>query len=285
MIIDGKRIAEEYKSEIKEEIKALGGRPPGLGFIVVGDHPPSQTYITMKSRACEDVGIHSVVVQLEEKTSENALISAIDQLNQDPSIDGILVQQPLPLHLNTSKIVEAILPEKDVDGFHPLNLGRLMLGDTKGFIPCTPLGIFHLMEKYQIDPDSKRVVILGRSNIVGKPLANLLLQKKKGCNATVTILHSKSQNFHQICAQGDIVIAALGTPELITEHSIKPGAIVIDVGINRIMKEGKHCIVGDVNFERVSKVASQITPVPGGVGPMTIVMLLMNTLKSRKRRS
>ncbi|MDN3504215.1 MAG: bifunctional methylenetetrahydrofolate dehydrogenase/methenyltetrahydrofolate cyclohydrolase FolD [Rhabdochlamydiaceae bacterium] len=284
MIIDGKKIAAEYRKEIQDEIKSMGGRPPGLAVILVGKDPASETYVKNKQKACSEVGIVSKTYNLDENIEEAELLATIQMLNLDPEIDGILVQQPLPDHLNTMKIVEEVLPEKDVDGFHPLNLGRVMIGDPRGFVPCTPLGILKLMEKSNIDPDSKRVVIVGRSNIVGKPLASLLMQKRNGCNATVTVVHSKSQNFHKICAHAEILITAIGKPEFITDKYIQKGAIVIDVGINRVTQNGKSTLVGDVDFEKASQVASQITPVPGGVGPMTIAMLLYNTLKSRKNR-
>ncbi len=280
-LIDGKQIAQEIRAEIKSEIARIAGREPGLAFVLVGDHTPSLTYVNMKKKGCEEVGIRSKVIHLPESIAEEKLIKEIELLNSDPSIDGILVQQPLPSAISTVKVVESIDPEKDVDGFHPHNLGKLMMGQKGGFIPCTPLGILKLLEKNGLSAEGKHVVVVGRSLIVGRPLAMLLSQNRPHCNATVTLAHSKTENLSAICKQADILIAAVGRPHLIRAEMVKEGAVVIDVGINR--NETGH-IVGDVDFENVKTIASMITPVPGGVGPMTIAMLLSNTLLSYKQR-
>ena len=280
-LIDGKQIAQEIRAELKQEIQRIDGRQPGLAFILIGEDPASQAYVRMKKKGCQEVGIYSEVLELPESISEKDLLGEIEKLNQAPHIDGILVQQPFPHQLSTSRIVQAIDPAKDVDGFHPMNLGKLLIGQEGGFIACTPLGIAKLLEKSGIDATGKHVVIVGRSNIVGKPLAAILIQKKPFCNATVTIAHSATENLASICQSADILIAALGKPRFIKRDMVKKGAVVVDVGINRT--EEKH-LVGDVDFEAVKDICSAITPVPGGVGPMTIAMLLSNTLLSYKRR-
>ena len=278
-LIDGKRISKEIREELKKEICLLKGRKPGLAFILVGEDPASEAYVRMKKKGCFEAGIHSETIALPETISEEALLIEIERLNTSDIIDGILVQQPLPSHLSESKIVNAILPEKDVDGFHPMNLGKLLLGEDTGFAACTPLGIMKLLEKSNIDPKGKHVVIVGRSNIVGKPLAALLVQKKPFANATVTLAHSQTKDLSTICRSADILVAAIGRAHFITEDMVKEGATVIDVGINRENKK----LVGDVDFDPVKNKAAAITPVPGGVGPMTIAMLLSNTLLSYKR--
>lgn len=275
-ILDGKKIALEIRSEIKDK---LGGTQPGLAFILIGDDPASKTYVGMKEKACKEVGFHSRIIRFPEDVTEEQLINKIDQLNHDEKIHGILVQQPLPSHISTKKVVEATLPEKDVDGFHPINLGKAMMGEDTGFLPCTPLGILTLLGRSDIDPAGKHVVIVGRSNIVGKPLAAMLAQKKPGCNATVTLAHSRTRDLGHVCRTADILISAIGRPHYITADMVHEGAIVIDVGINRV--QGK--LVGDVDYANVAPKASFITPVPGGVGPMTIAMLLYNTYKSFQR--
>ena len=277
MLIDGKKIALEIQSEIKGRIDKIQGRKPGLAFILVGYHPASLSYIRGKRKACRDTGIHSSVVELPASIAERDVLLEIERLNRDPSIDGILVQLPLPSHMNERKITSAIDPQKDVDGFHPVNVGKMLLGEEDGFFPCTPRGICVLLQKYQISAAGKHVVIIGRSNIVGKPLAAMLMQKKAGCNATVTVVHSQSERLKELVLSADIVVAAIGKALFIKQDMVRPGAVVIDVGINR-MPNGK--LVGDVDFEAVSKIASFITPVPGGVGPMTIAMLMQNTLES-----
>lgn len=279
-LINGKEIAKKIREELKKQIDLLKNRKPGLAFILVGEDIPSQTYVRMKKKACLEIGIHSETLKLPESTSEKELLFHIHTLNQNENIDGILVQQPLPKHLSESKIVEAILPQKDVDGFHPINIGKLLLGGTDGLSPCTPLGVIELLKSCKIDPSGQHVVIIGRSNIVGKPLAALLIQKKPYANATVTLAHSQTKNLENICQKADILIAAIGKPHFIKPNFIKEGAIVIDVGINRVNDK----IVGDVDFETVKNKTSVITPVPGGVGPMTIAMLLSNTLLSYQRR-
>lgn len=280
-LINGKQTAKEIREELKKEIDSLEGRKPGLAFILIGEEPASQTYVRMKKKRCEEIGIHSEILRLAPSISEKDLLSEIERLNLSEIIDGILVQQPLPSHISESKVVNAILPEKDVDGFHPLNIGQLLLGEEGGLIACTPLGIMKLLEKNGIDPTGKHAVIVGRSNIVGKPLAALLMQKKPFANATVTIAHSYTQDLQSICKTADVLVAAMGKPNFINGDMVKKGATVIDVGINRI----NNCLVGDVDFETVKKKCGAITPVPGGVGPMTIATLLSNTLLSYKRRA
>lgn len=279
MIIDGKKIAQEIREEIKTEISKLSGSP-GLTFVLVGNDPASRTYVGMKKKGCAHVGIRSNVIELPESVSQTELLNTIEDLNQDPNVDGILVQLPLPKQIDENKVMLTIDPMKDVDGFHPVNVGKMLLGDESGFLPCTPHGIKVLLEKSKIDPAHKHVVVVGRSNIVGKPLAAIMVQKKPYCNATVTIAHSGTKDLAQITRQADILVAAIGKEHFIKKEMVKPKAVVIDVGINRITKQGKSMLVGDIDFDEVSKVASHITPVPGGVGPMTITILLQNTLKS-----
>lgn len=276
-IIDGKKIAEEIINSIKDDIsKNVGVNKIGLAFILVGEDSASQTYVKMKKSACARVGILSLDYELPKTISENELVRLIQKLNSDPKVHGILVQQPFPSHINTKKIVLSVDPKKDVDGFHPLNLGKMMVGDKDCFYPCTPYGIKILLEKAQVEVEKKHVVICGRSNIVGKPLANLLVQNEKGGNATVTLTHTLTQNLPFYTRQADILISAVGKPNFIKEDMVKDGVVVIDVGINRINNK----IVGDVDYEKVFPKASRITPVPGGVGPMTIASLLTNTYKS-----
>ncbi|CCB88811.1 bifunctional methylenetetrahydrofolate dehydrogenase/methenyltetrahydrofolate cyclohydrolase FolD [Simkania negevensis] len=279
-LIDGKRIAQEIREELKQEINLLKGRKPGLAFILVGEDPASEAYVRMKKKGCLETGIYSEVLELPASVSEEALLKHISVLNEDEKIDGILVQQPLPSHISESKVIQAVKPEKDVDGFHPMNIGKLLLGEEGGFAACTPLGVMQLLERSAIDPGGKHVVIVGRSNIVGKPLAALLVQKKPYANATVTIAHSRTENLTEVCRSADILVAAIGKAHFIESKMVKVGSVVIDVGINRVDKK----IVGDVNFEAVKEQCSAITPVPGGVGPMTIAMLLSNTLLSYKLR-
>ena len=278
MIIDGKALAKQKRVEmtqIVQELKAMGVTP-GLAVVLVGEDPASEIYVRNKHKACEEVGIYSRVIKLPEDTKEEDLLKLIDELNQDSALDGILVQLPLPKQIDSDKVIERILPNKDVDGFHPVNAGKLLTGQA-GFVSCTPLGILELIKSTGIDISGKEAVVIGRSNIVGKPVAHLLLQE----NATVTICHSKTKNLKEVCQRADILVAAIGKPQLITADYVKEGAVVIDVGINRL-PDGK--LVGDVAFETVKEKASYITPVPGGVGPMTITMLLANTLLSAKNR-
>jgi len=279
LIIDGKKIAAEIEKTIKSAVEKLHGRKPALAFILVGEHPASISYIKRKKKKCQEVGILSIDHELNKTTSEEKLLVLISQLNQDPMIDGILVQLPLPSHIHTEKILEAIDPKKDVDGFHPLNVGRLLLGEKNGFFPCTPYGITILLKRANIDTKGKHVVIVGRSNIVGKPLAALLMQKADGANATVTVAHSATKNLKEICRSADILIAAMGSAHFIKANMVREGAVVIDVGINRLDDK----LVGDVDFESVAPKCQAISPVPGGVGPMTIAMLLSNTLLSYQR--
>ncbi|KAF3361640.1 Bifunctional protein FolD [Chlamydiales bacterium STE3] len=286
MIIDGKRIAAQIQDEIAKEIASFSGRKPCLAVILVGSHPASEIYVKRKTEACEKAGIQSRKILLPIPISEKDLLEQIESLNQDNNVDGILVQLPLPKNINSSTILQAILPEKDVDGFHPFNVGKLLIGDTDGFSPCTPLGIQVLLAKLGIEVAGKHVAIIGRSNIVGKPMASLLMQSNPQANATVTILHSQSENLSAICKTCDIVIIAIGKPLFLKKEMVKPGAVVIDVGINRIEDPSKKSgfrLVGDADFENLVNHCSYITPVPGGIGPMTIAMLLSNTLKSYKQ--
>ncbi len=278
-LLDGKRVADHIVKELKKKIGTFT-RPPGLAFVLLGNDPGSETYVRMKKKKCLEVGIVSKDHQFPNDITESELTDHIESLNRDPTIDGILIQQPFPKHLKTSTIMEKVDRDKDIDGFNPINMGRLLLGETNGFVPCTPLGIQRLLLAYDISLAGKHVVILGRSNIVGKPLAALLMQKNPEANATVTVAHTGTKHLREITLSADILIAAMGTPHFVTAPYVKKGAVVVDVGINR---EGSK-IVGDVEFDGVSKVASHITPVPGGVGPMTIAMLLANTVLSYERK-
>lgn len=279
MIIDGKAIAKSIENSLKEATLHIKGRKPALAFVLVGDNPASIAFIRMKKKKCHEVGILSLDLELPSTISEDYLLEEIARMNANEQIDGILVQLPLPGHIKVEKILESIDPKKDVDGFHPLNMGRLLLGEKRGFFPCTPYGISILLHHSGIKVTGKHVVILGRSNIVGKPLAALLMQKDPNANATVTVAHSGTENLKSVCLSADILIAAIGKPHFVKADMVKEGAVVIDVGINRI--GGK--IVGDVDFEQVASKCSHITPVPGGVGPMTIAMLLSNTILSYQR--
>jgi len=277
-IIDGKAIAAKIREEIAAGVAALKdkGVTPGLAVVLVGDDPASQVYVRMKEQACEKAGIFSDEHKLPAETSEAQLLALIDELNRDPRIDGILVQLPLPKQIDESKILEAISPKKDVDGFHPYNVGRLVTGNPL-FQPCTPYGVMKMIEHTGIDLTGKEVVVVGRSNIVGKPVALMCLAR----HATVTICHSRTKDLAAQVAKADVLIAAVGRAEMIKGAWIKPGAVVIDVGVNRV---GEKKLVGDVEFDAALQRAGAITPVPGGVGPMTITMLLYNTLESAKRR-
>lgn len=284
-IIDGKKAAAEIRAELKAEVDKLinTGKPiPGLAAILVGENPASEVYVRSKGKACEDIGMNSKTERLPSEISEQKLLSVISKYNADKNFNGILVQLPLPKHINEDKIIEAILPEKDVDGFHPVNVGCLSIGkDT--LLPCTPAGIQELLVRYQIPIKGMHVVVVGRSNIVGKPIANILLQKKENANAVVTICHSAAKDISYYTKQADILIAAIGQPNFVKGSMLSEGVAVIDVGINRVTDASHpkgYKIVGDVDFDEASKKASFITPVPGGVGPMTIAMLLKNTLKA-----
>jgi methylenetetrahydrofolate dehydrogenase (NADP+) / methenyltetrahydrofolate cyclohydrolase len=287
-IIDGKKIAADIKNEVQEaaaRLKKESNIVPGLGFILVGEDPASQSYVKSKGKACSELGFHSETLQLPEKTSEKEVLSLIRAWNNDRNIHGILVQLPLPSHINEQHVIETIDPRKDVDGFHPMNVGRLVIG-LDGFKPCTPVGIQELLKRSNIDPAGKHVVVVGRSNIVGKPIANMMLQKQLGANAIVTVAHTATHDLRHYIADADILIAAAGKAGMITGEMLKPGAVVIDVGINRIpdpsSKTGTR-LVGDVDFASASLVASAITPVPGGVGPMTIALLMRSTLIAAER--
>lgn len=290
MIINGKKIAEAIQQEIKEAIGAIPPerRRPCLAVVLAGNHPPSQIYVKRKNEACESVGIRSIKRHLDESVTEKELLHEIDLLNRDPSIDGILVQLPLPPQINPTVITESISPEKDVDGFHPLNVGKMLIGEADGFLPCTPLGIQVLIERSGIDISNKHVLIIGRSNIVGKPMAALLMQKRADKNTTVTVVHRECPYAKTFSQHADIIIIAIGQPHFLKASMIKKGAVIIDVGINKIpdpTKKSGYQIVGDVDFDDVKDKCSYITPVPGGVGPMTIAMLLSNTLLSYEKRN
>lgn len=286
-IIDGKAIAEQIRNEIKQEtarLKAERGFVPGLAFILVGENPASQVYVKMKGKACEEAGFHSITERMPATTSEKELLAKVAEFNSDPKIHGLLVQLPLPRHINEQRVIESIDPAKDVDGFHPMSIGKLVIGlDT--FRSCTPAGIQELLIRSGNDPSGKHVVVVGRSNIVGKPVANILLQKQPGANAVVTVAHTGAKDLTPYTQAADILIAAVGKAEVITGAMLKKGSVVIDVGINRIddpSARNGYRIVGDVHFASASEVAGAITPVPGGVGPMTIAMLLSNTLKAAR---
>lgn len=286
-IIDGKSIAQQVRGELTEEIARLKGRGivPGLGVVLVGDDPASRSYVTGKEKACHEIGIFSDEHRLPASTTQAELMAVVHRLNADPRIHGILVQLPLPKPLRESEVLLAIDPDKDVDGFHPINVGRMVIGE-KAFLPCTPHGVVQMLIRSGVTLDGAHVVVVGRSNIVGKPLANLLMQKSPYGNATVTVCHTRTRDIGYHTRQADIVVAAAGRPNTITADMIREGAVVIDVGVNRIedatRKQGFR-LVGDVDFEAVKHKASMITPVPGGVGPMTITMLLYNTVESAKR--
>lgn len=273
IILDGHKAAEDLYLRIRSHIRK--DHPPSIAMVLVGEHAPSLTYVTMKQKAAAKIGMRSEVIHLPENISEEALIHQIAILNEGP-IHGILVQMPLPKHINTQKVIAALSPHKDVDGLHPYNAGLLSLGQEGGFIPCTPLGIHHLLHFYKIPLNGQHVVILGRSILVGRPLATLLSQKSMGGQATVTLAHSQSHNLEEICRSADILIAAMGAPLFVKEHMVKQGAVVVDVGITRVGQK----LVGDVDFEALRSKCSALSPVPGGVGPMTIACLLANTLKA-----
>jgi methylenetetrahydrofolate dehydrogenase (NADP+) / methenyltetrahydrofolate cyclohydrolase len=283
-LINGKTIAHKIEEEIAGVIKTFTHRPPGLAFILVGDAPASRSYIEAKKKKCRDVGILSFDREFTADVSEVKLLDEIAHLNKNPAVDGILIQLPLPPHISSTRIMEAVSPEKDVDGFHPLNMGKMLIGENGGFFPCTPLGIITLLAHSKIAVSGKHVVIVGRSNIVGKPLAALLMQKAPHCNATVTLAHSYTENLAALCRSADILIAALGKPHSITREMTNERMIIVDVGINRIKRDDKEVLVGDVDFAQIAPHVTAITPVPGGVGPMTIAMLLSNTLLSYQRR-
>jgi methylenetetrahydrofolate dehydrogenase (NADP+) / methenyltetrahydrofolate cyclohydrolase len=287
-LIDGRAIAEKVYVDLRREIAELKakGVTPGLAVILVGDNPASRAYVRSKDKMCRELGLHSLKLELPESTTQGELLRRVEELNRDPSIHGILVQSPPPEHINEAAIVRALDPRKDVDGFHPENVAKLVLDDPTAFVPCTPLGVQRLLIESKIDINGAHVVVIGRSMIVGKPLALLLMQKNRSGNATVTVVHSRSRDLTQITRSGDIVVAAIGRPEFVKADHVREGAVVIDVGINRVQdatSERGYRLVGDVAFDEVSKKASTITPVPGGVGPMTIAMLMANTVKAARQ--
>lgn len=278
-LIDGKKLANKIHAKVAKEVEALKSEKnitPGLAVILVGDNPASQAYVKMKARACKEVGFYSIVHEMPSSITQDEIIATIEMMNNNPRIDGILVQLPLPKHIDTTKILEVVDPKKDVDGFHPYNVGRMVTG-LDSFVACTPLGVMEMFKEYNIELQGKDVCVVGASNIVGKPMANLLVN----ANATVTTTHIYTRDLASHTSKADIVIVGAGVPNLIKKDMVKDGAIVIDIGINKI-DSGK--LVGDVNFDEVAPKCSYITPVPGGVGPMTIAMLLANTLKSAKNR-
>ena len=288
ILLDGRQTSAKIKQEIAEvvsKMKKQNNRPPHLAAVLVGSDGASMTYVGAKVKACEMVGFKSTLIKLPQSTTEEILLEQIEALNSNAEIDGFIVQLPLPKHIDENKILMAIDPNKDVDGFHPVNVGRLTL-DLPTFISATPFGIMELLERYAIPTSGKHVVVIGRSHIVGRPMSILMSQKRKAGNATVTIAHSRTKDLKSLTQQADIVIAALGIPEFLTSDMVKDNAVIIDVGITRVPDDAKkkgYRIVGDVDFKSVSKKASHITPVPGGVGPMTIAMLLKNTLMAREK--
>lgn len=278
-IIDGKQISAQVKESVAKEVEGLKekGIHPALAVVLVGDDPASQVYVRNKTKACEVCGIRSEQIRMPAETTQEELMAVVDRLNKDDAIDGILVQLPLPKHLDETMVLRAISPDKDVDAFHPVNVGKIMIGDYD-FLPCTPAGCMELIHSTGISVSGKHAVVIGRSNIVGKPMAMLLLHE----NATVTVCHSRTANLKEECLRADILVAAVGKEKIVTADMVKPGAVVIDVGMNR-NADGKLC--GDVDFEAVKEIASAITPVPGGVGPMTIAMLMKNTVKAAEKRN
>jgi methylenetetrahydrofolate dehydrogenase (NADP+)/methenyltetrahydrofolate cyclohydrolase len=284
-LIEGRAIAEKVYTELRSEISALkqAGHTPGLAVVLVGDNPASRAYVRSKDKMCRDLGLHSVKLELPAETTQSDLLRRVQELNRDPAVHGILVQSPPPKQINEAAIVRAIDPAKDVDGFHPANVAKLTMGDESGFVPCTPLGCQRLLVETGVEIAGAHVVVLGRSMIVGKPLALLLMRKGKGGDATVTVVHSRSKRLAEITRSADILIAAIGQPEFVRAEHVREGAVVIDVGINRVddptMERG-YRLVGDVAFSEVSERAAAITPVPGGVGPMTIAMLMANTVRA-----
>ena len=288
IVLDGKATSNQIKEELKvqvEKIKETGKRPPHLAAVLVGNDGASLTYVGSKVRSCERIGYDSTLIKLEENISQEALLATIEKLNNDQSIDGFIVQLPLPKHIDEELVLNAINPNKDVDGFHPTNFGKMALG-IETFIPATPFGIMELLKRYKLDISGKHAVVIGRSHIVGRPMSILLSEKGNPGNATVTLTHSRTQNLAEITKQADIVISALGIPNFLKAYMVKDGAIIIDVGITRVSDANHpkgYLIVGDVHYDEVKEKASYITPVPGGVGPMTIAMLLQNTMLSYRR--
>ncbi|MDR0231132.1 MAG: bifunctional methylenetetrahydrofolate dehydrogenase/methenyltetrahydrofolate cyclohydrolase FolD [Dysgonamonadaceae bacterium] len=288
MLIDGKAIAAQIKLEIAEEvkqIKAAGGKTPHLAAILVGHDGGSETYVASKVRTCEEVGFKSSLIRYEDDVTEEELLKKVVELNNDPDVDGFIVQLPLPKHISEQKVIETIDYRKDVDGFHPINVGRMSIG-LPCFVSATPAGILELLKRYNIETSGKHCIVLGRSNIVGKPMASLMMQKAYPGDCTVTVCHSRTKNIKEFCLQGDIIIAALGSPEFLTADMVKEGAVVIDVGTTRVPSDKTKSgfkLTGDVKFDEVAPKCSYITPVPGGVGPMTIISLMKNTLLAGKK--
>src|SRR5213595_252580 len=287
-LIDGRVIAEKVYVDLRREIAQLKERDvtPGLAVVLVGDDPASRAYVRSKDKMCRELGLHSMKLELPVSTTQNELLARVEQLNRDSSIHGILVQSPPPEHIDEAAIVRALDPHKDVDGFHPENVAKLVLDDPSGFVPCTPLGVQRLLTETKVEIGGAHVVVLGRSMIVGKPLALLLMQKNQNGNATVTVVHSRSRDLAKITRSADVVVAAIGRAEFLKADHVREGAVVIDVGINRVedaANERGYRLVGDVAFGEVSRKASAITPVPGGVGPMTIAMLMSNTVKAARQ--
>ncbi len=287
-LIDGKRVSAEVNAETTAEVKGLQeehGLQPGLTVVIVGDDPASRVYVNMKQKRANELGLKSQKIELPADTGQDQLLEVVDQLNADPAVHGILVQSPPPPQIDEHEVILRIDPKKDVDCFHPYNVGKMLIGDTDGFYPCTPYGVMVLLERHGIDPEGKHAVILGRSNIVGKPMMALLIQKASGANATVTVCHSRTKDIVATCREADLLIAAIGRREFVTADMVKPGAVVVDVGINRVEDSSRkrgYRLVGDVAFDDVAEKASWITPVPGGVGPMTIAMLMQNAVKACK---
>jgi methylenetetrahydrofolate dehydrogenase (NADP+)/methenyltetrahydrofolate cyclohydrolase len=287
-IIDGNAIGKAIRDELKGDIERLGsqGIVPGLTVVLVGDNPASQVYVRMKGKAAGELGMKSDTVRLPAQTPEKELLALLDGLNADPTVHGILVQLPLPKHMSADRVIRRLDPRKDVDGFHPVNVGRLVMGDRGAFRPCTPAGVVELLARSGIDPRGLHAVIVGRSMVVGRPVANLLLQDAPGANATVTICHTKTRELARHTREAEILVVAAGRPEVITGDMIRPGAVVIDVGVNRVEDPAAakgYRLVGDVRFDEAAQVAGAITPVPGGVGPMTIAMLMKNTVQAARQ--
>ena len=287
-ILDGKKISNDIKNEIAAEVaqmKERGEKVPHLAAVLVGNDGASLTYVGSKVRSCKKIGFESTLIQLPEETTEETLLQKVQELNSNPEIDGYIVQLPLPKHIDEQKVLMAVDPDKDVDGFHPVNFGKMAL-DMESFISATPFGIMELLKRYDVDTEGKNVVVIGRSHIVGRPISILMSQKGKAANSTVTLTHSRTKNIEELTQQADIIVSALGVPEFLKAEMVKEGAVIIDVGITRVADDSRekgYYITGDVDFDNVSKKASFITPVPGGVGPMTIAMLLKNTLLARER--
>jgi methylenetetrahydrofolate dehydrogenase (NADP+) / methenyltetrahydrofolate cyclohydrolase len=287
-VLDGTAIARAIRDEVAAQVVRVSrnGRKPGLAAVLVGEDPASAVYVRSKGKACEEAGMHSVTIRLPAETSETELLATVDDLNADPAIHGILVQLPLPKHINSEKVLHRIDPEKDVDGFHPVNVGKLVTGDKTAFRPATPYGVQQMLIRSGIETKGAHAVIVGRSNIVGKPMANLLIQQGPGGDATVTVCHSRTRDLPSVTRLADILIAAIGKPEFVTADMVRPGAVVVDVGINRVDDASRpkgYRLVGDVAYDSAAQIASAITPVPGGVGPMTIAMLLQNTLQAMQQ--